>query len=88
MCVCVFEFLTGGLPVAPVSGGRLKKKKERTKKGRREEKKCCQSVLDEQGADGSGRGDAWRDGTMHYSGVVQTERDRWGKTRGEVPQHT
>lgn len=37
-------------------------------------------MLDEQGADGSGREDAWRDGTMHYSGIIQMERSRWGKT--------
>lgn len=46
-------------------------------------KKCCQSVLDEQGADGSRREDGWRAGAMHYSGVIQSERDHWGKT-----QHT
>lgn len=37
-------------------------------------------MLDEQRADGSGREDAWRDGTMHYSGIIQMECNRWGKT--------
>lgn len=53
-----------------------------SKKSRRqrEGKKCCQSVLAEQGADGSRREDSWRAGAMHYSGIIQTERDHWGKT--------
>ncbi|KAK5849205.1 hypothetical protein PBY51_008864 [Eleginops maclovinus] len=40
----------------------------------------CQSVLAEQGADSSRREDGWRAGAMHYSGIIQTERDHWGKT--------
>lgn len=50
------------------------------KNRRRWEKKRCQSVLDEQRADGSGREDAWRDGTMHYSGIVHMKCNRSGKT--------
>ena len=45
-------------------------------------------MLAEQGADGSTREDAWRAGAMHYSSIIQTERDHWGKTPQGSGQHT
>lgn len=50
-------------------------------------KKCCQSVLDEHWADGSRREDGWRAGAMHYSGIIQTEPDHWGKTATHIFMH-
>lgn len=67
---------------------RFCKKASKKNRRRREAKKCCQSVLAEQGADGSRREDAWRAGAMHYSGIIQTERDHWGKTPQGSRQHT
>lgn len=53
-----------------------------------EKKKCCQSVMPEQGAEGSRREGAWQAEVMHYSGIIQTERNYWGKTPQGSREHS
>lgn len=51
-------------------------------------RKRCQSVLPEQEADRSTREDSWQAGAMHYSSIIHTECDYWGKTAHGTLQHT
>lgn len=51
-------------------------------------KKCCQSVMPEQGADGSRRASVWQAGAMHYSGIIHTKRNHWGKTPQGSGEHS
>jgi len=44
-------------------------------------------VLAEQGAEGSTREDGWQAGAMHYSSIIHTERNHWGKTPHGAQQH-